>query len=131
MLLVGSARERTQIIRPCEYDSVLILEALSKPGAVSMIPEDTEGDSREYMHIKLKDDYVRSMFREICDKHCIRATHRLPWNCQGLRDLFTTAGLQAVMLCSKSSIKMDTQTFKSKDEWPSEHHTSFMGNNNY
>ena len=84
VLLVGSARERTQIIRPCEYDFVLILKALSKPGAVSMIPEDTEGDSREYMHIKLKDDYFRSMFREFCYKDCIRATHRLPWDCQGL-----------------------------------------------
>ena len=118
VLLVGSARERTQIIRPCEYDFVLILEALSKPGAVSMIPEDTEGDSREYMHIKLKDDCVRSMFREVCDKDCIRATHRLPWNCQGLRDLFTSAVLQAVMLCSRSSIKMDTGTLKLKRPSP-------------
>ena len=117
VLLVGSARE-TQIIRPCGYDFVLILEALSKPGAVSMIPEDTEGDSREYMHIKLKDDYFRSMFREFCDKDCIRATHRLPWNCQGLRDLFTTAVLQAVMLCSKSSIKTDTGTLKLKRSSP-------------
>ena len=97
---------------------MLILEALSKPGGVSMIPEDTEGDSREYMHIKLKDDNVRTMFREFCDIDCIRATHRLPWNCQGLQDLFTTAVLQADMLCSKSSIKMDTGTLKLKRSNP-------------
>ena len=88
VLLVGSAREGTQIIRPCEYDFILALEALSKPGTVSITPEDPEGNSREYMHVKLEDDDVRSVFHEFSENGNIIATRLLPWNRQGLRDLF-------------------------------------------
>ena len=112
ILLVGSAREGTQIIRPCEYDFILILDALSKRGAVSIIPEDQEGDSREYMHVKLKDEDIRSIFHEFSDNDCIRASRLLPWDRQGLRDLFSTAVHQAVELSSKSYIKMDTGILK-------------------
>ena len=112
VLLVGSAREGTQIIRPCEYDFILILDALSKRGAVSIIPEDQEGDSREYMHVKLKDEDIRSIFHEFSDNDCIRASRLLPWDRQGLRDLFSTAVQQAVVLCSKSYIKMNTGILK-------------------
>ena len=112
VLLVGSAREGTQIIRPCEYDFILILDALSKRGAVSIIPEDQEGDSREYMHVKLKNEDIRSIFHEFSDNNCIRASRLLPWDRQGLRDLFSTAVQQAVKLCSKSYIKMNTGILK-------------------
>ena len=112
VLLVGSAREGTQIIRPCEYDFILILDALSKRGAVTIIPEDQEGDSREYMHVKLKDKDSRSIFHEFSDNDCIRASRLLPWDRQGLRDLFSTAVRQAVELCSKSHIKMNTGILK-------------------
>ena len=112
VLLVGSAREGTQIIRPCEFDFILILGALSKRGAVSIIPEDQEGDSREYMHVKLKDEDIRSIFHEFSDNDCIRASRLLPWDRQGLRDLFSTAVHQAVELCSKSYIKMNTGILK-------------------
>ena len=40
VLLVGIAKEGTKIIRPCEYDFILMLDAFSKQGAVSIIPED-------------------------------------------------------------------------------------------
>ena len=112
VILVGSARERTQVIRSCEYDFILTLEALSKAGAVSIIPEDPEGDSREYMNVKLKDEDVRSMFHEFSNKDYIRASRLLPWSRQGLRDLFSTAVCQAVVLCSTSWVVMDTGKLK-------------------
>ena len=91
VLLVGSAREGTQIIRPCEYDFILTLDALSKPGAVSVTPEDPEGDSLEYMHVKLEDNDIKSVFHEFSDNGNVIATRLLPWNRQGLRDVFSTA----------------------------------------
>ena len=36
VIQVGSAQEGTQIVRPCEYDYILVLYALSKPVAVSI-----------------------------------------------------------------------------------------------
>ena len=118
VLLVGSAREGTQIIRPCEYDFILTLEALSKPGTVSITPEDPEGNSREYMRVKLEDDDVRSVFHEFSENGNIIATRLLPWNRQGLRDLFSTTVRQAIMLCSRSWVVMDTGKLKLKRRKP-------------
>ena len=118
VLLVGSAKEGTQIIRPCEYDIILILEALSKPGTVSMIPEEPDSDSREYMRVKLEDADVRSVFGEFCNNDCIKATRWLPWEHHGLRDLFATAVSQAVVLCSRSCVKMETGELKLKRSHP-------------
>ena len=131
VILVGSARERTQVIRPCEYDFILTLEALSKAGAVSIITEDPEGDSREYMNVKLKDEDVRSMFHEFCNNDYIRASRLLPWSRQGLRDLFSTAVRQAVVLCSTSWVVMDTGKLKLTRSNPETNGPATMGKSNY
>ena len=118
VLPVGSAREGTQIVRPCEYDFILILDALSKPGAVKIVPEDPESDSREYMHVKLNDDYVQSIFHEFSNNDYIRASRLLPWDRYGLRDFFSTAVSQVVMLCPRSFVTMDTGKLKLKRSKP-------------
>ena len=118
VLPVGSAREGTQIVRPCEYDFILILDALSKPGAVKIVPEDPESDSLEYMHVKLNDDYVKSIFHGFSNNDYIRASRLLPWDRYGLRDFFSTAVSQVVMLCPRSFVKMDTGKLKLKRSKP-------------
>ena len=118
VLPVGSAREGTQIVRPCEYDFILILDALSKPGAVKIVPEDPESDSREYMHLKLNDDYVKSIFHEFSNNDYIRASRLLPWDRYGLRDFFSTAVSQVVMLCPRSFVAMDTGKLQLKRSKP-------------
>ena len=105
---VGSAREETQIIRPCEFDYILILEALSKPGAVSLIPIHPKDKNRSYMNVKLEDDKTRSLFQEFSDDDYIRGSHWLPCLKQGVRDLFCSAMNEAVKLNSRAPIKMAT-----------------------
>lgn len=46
VILLGSAMERSQIVRPCEYDFALTLDILSEPGVVSIIPADPDDSSR-------------------------------------------------------------------------------------
>ena len=118
VLPVGSSREGTQIVRPCEYDFILILDALSKPGAVKIVPEDPESDSREYMHVKLNDNNVKSIFNEFSNNDYIRASCLLPWDRYGLRDFFSAAVSQVVMLCPRSFVTMDTGKLKLKRSKP-------------
>ena len=126
VIAVGSAKEGTQIIRPCEYDYILTLEALSKAGAVSITPANTDG-SREFMHVKLEDNDVRSEFNDLSDdEYYIRGSHWLPWFRQGLREVFSSAVYQAVMLNSMTSIKMDTGTLKIRRWKPESHGPAFM-----
>ena len=118
VLPVGSSRENTQIIRPCEYDFIFLLDVLSRPGAVSIIPEDTEGASREYMHVKMETDEVKSVFNEFSDNGYILASKILPWKHRGLRDLFSKAVSQAVVLGSRSTVRMKTGVLKLKRSKP-------------
>ena len=115
---VGSSRENTQIIRPCEFDFIYILDALSKPGAVLIEPEDIEGSSREYMHVKMVKDDVKSVFHEFSDNGYILASRWLPWKRRGLRDLFSSAVSQAVVLGSRSTVRMKTGVLKLKRSKP-------------
>ena len=112
VLPVGSSRENTQIIRPCEYDFILLLDVLSRPGAVSIIPEDAEGASREYMHVKMESDEVKSVFNEFSDNGYILASKIFPWKHRGLRDLFSAAVNQAVVLGPRSTVGMKTGVLK-------------------
>ena len=111
VILVGSAGEGNQIIRPCESDFILVLDELSKPGAVTMVPKDLKDDNREYVHVQLNDN-VKSDFYEISDKNCIIASRVIPCRRQGLKDLFFTTVHQAVVRCSRTCIKRDTGKLK-------------------
>ena len=148
---VGSAREGTQIIRPCEYDFLLTLETLSKPGVVSIKPANPNVSSREYVCVKLEDNDVRSMFPEIsvnniircsdqlslrllyfpCRKHglssllCYRQGLRgLSCTRQGLRDLFSNAVYEAI-LSSRSAVQMKTGKLRTRYSKPEEHGPAF------
>ena len=98
----GSAHEGTQVVRPCEYDYILVLDNLSKPGAVSLSvsPKHFKNNSLEFVHVKLENIEIRSIFNENihndneilahCPLPCIPSTIR--WKCP------TTAG-SALQLC--------------------------------
>ena len=107
---VGSGKEDTQIIRPCEFDYILFLRALSIPGAVSITPAIPEDKSRAFMHVKLKDDDIRYAFHEFSDDDYLRGSYWLPWYRKGLRELFRSSVSQSVVLMnSKASIKLSTE----------------------
>ena len=118
VLPVGSSRENTQIIRPCEYDFIFLLDVLSRPGAVSIIPEDAEGASREYVHVKMESDEVKSVFNEFSENGYILASKIFPWKHRGLRDLFSAAVSQAVVLGPRSTVGMRTGVLKLKRSKP-------------
>ena len=112
VISVGSAREGTQIIRPCEYDFILILDVLSNSRKVSITPANPDDNNREYMHIKLGDNEIRSLFHDITDDEYVRGSRSLPLFRKGLRQLLLSAIHQAVH--SQSSVTMLTGnlTFK-------------------
>ena len=81
---VCSAREGTQIVRPCEYDYILILEALSQPGAVSLT---FYKYNRQLMFVTLEDNDTRSLFYDcIGRKDHMKAAGEFPK--RGLREFF-------------------------------------------
>ena len=101
IIKVGSAREDTQIIRPCEFDYILVLKELSRSGAVSITPAVPKDKTEPYMLIKLEDDEARTMFQELSDdNNYLRASHWLPYFRRGLRDVFSSALNEAVMMNS-------------------------------
>ena len=72
VISVGSAKEGTQICTPCEYDFLLILEKLSRPGAISI----TKGcpDSLSYVHVKLENTRLERSFKDIIQDGCLKST---------------------------------------------------------
>lgn len=123
---VGSAREGTQIIRPCEYDYILILESLSTSGVVSLTPTETKFTTRTFMHVKLESDHARLVFGDIIDNdYYIRGSHWLPCFKQGLREVFSAAIHQAVKLNSRSSIMKNTGKLKIRRWKPDSHGPAF------
>ena len=124
---VGSAAEDTQIIRPCEFDSILILEALSQPGAVSLTPAHPSDKNRTYMYVKLAGENTRSLFKELSENdYYLKATHWLPCLRQGLRDSFYSAINNAVMLNSITPIKTNTGQLSIRHLKPEPHGPATM-----
>ena len=147
---VGSAREGTQIIRPCEYDYILTLENLSESGAVSIRPINPSVSRREYVYVKLEDNDTRSRFHEIltandeirsrycfnlensseqyrlrslmCDGRGLRGIFCAP---KGLRDVFFSAIHESVILSSGSAVHMNTGTLIVIVSKPEEHGPAF------
>ena len=147
---VGSASEGTQIIRPCEFDCILIIDALSQPGVVEVKVKNANVTSREYVLVKVKDDNVRSMFGDVCcsEYDFVRCSfqigqslgrryrlNRRVWyrqglrglscNRSGLRDLFYNAVYDATKLCLQSAIQMETGHLRIKSSKPEENGPAF------
>ena len=114
IISVGSARERTQIIRPCEYDFILTLDVLSKPVTVSITPANQNDASREYMRVKLEDSEITTLLHDITDYNYIRGSRSLPLFRKGLRQLLLSGIHQAVLLRSESSVTESTGTLTFK-----------------
>ena len=147
---VGSASEGTQIIRPCEFDCILIIGVLSQPGVVEVKVENAHVTGREYVLVKVKDDNVRSMFGDMCcsEYDYVRCSYaigqslgrryglnRRAWYRQGLRglscnrrgitDLFYNAVYDATKLCSQSAIQIETGQLRLKPSKPEENGPAF------
>ena len=114
VISVGSAREGTQIIRPCEYDFILTLDVLSKPGTVSITQANSDDANREYMRVKVEDSEIRTLLHDIIDDYYIRGSRSLPSFRKGLRQLLSSAIHQAVLLRSESSVIESTGTLTFK-----------------
>ena len=124
---VGSAREDTQIIRPCEYDYILVLEKLSKPMAVSLEPVYPKSSkNKKFMNVKLEDNDVRSMFQEISEDNYIRGSHWLPCFRRGLREVFCSAVHLTICLNSKVPITTSTGKLNIRQPKPESHGPAFM-----
>ena len=123
---VGSAREGTQIVRPCEYDFILTLDVLSKPGAVSIIPADPDDAKREYMHVKLENPLMKSVFHAFSEGGFIRGSSLSLFR-PGIRPFLLRAIQEAVYLCSASIVKQNTGTLKFKHKYKAKlHGPAFM-----
>ena len=121
---VGSAREGTQIVRPAEYDYILVLDDFSKPGAISLaLPEDWKTASLEFVHVKLEDIELRSSFHEIIYKNDkIWASSSFPLQRKkGIRDMFDAAAARAVKRCANKSVKKNTGHLTCKSSKPEQH----------
>ena len=125
VILVGSAQEGTQIVRPCEYDYILVLYALSKSGAVSItVPKKyLKQASLEFVHVKLENIELRSLFHESINKHEeIMASGFIPWKGKkGLRGLFNEAVAWAVKRCANKSVEKKSGNLTYKDSKPEQH----------
>ena len=105
---VGSAQERTQVVRPCEYDYILVHGALSKTGSVTVSPTYPETNNRLHMNVKVENDDVRSLFQEIIEDDLIKVSRLLPWSRRGLRDIFHDAVTRGINQCADISVEKPT-----------------------
>ena len=97
-----------------------MLEGLSKPGAVSLKSADPK--DKKYMFVKLEDDEARSTFYEIRDdNNYLRAAHLLLCLRQGLRDVFSSALNEAVMINSKTPVETKTGQLRMRPLKPEPH----------
>ena len=119
---VGSAKEGTQIIRPCEFDYILLLDVLSMPGVVSF----ESVDEIEYVYVKLEDDDVKFVFQDCTESNYLRGSHSLPCFRQGLREVFCSALYQAIRLNSRISIKKSTGKLTARRSKPESNGPAFM-----
>ena len=143
VIAVGSAREGTQIIRPCEYDYILTLKHLSKLGAVSIGTNNRNTSNLEYLFVSLEDNDLKSRFREILTTQnrlrCTRFLDRnkgyrhllyirlLSWIGKGLglRDLLFRSINESVIISSRTAIQMRTGTLRTVVSKLEEHGPAF------
>ena len=88
VILVGSAREETQITLPGEYDFLLVLDGLSQQGVIeiNMVCLDKENCA----HVKVKDDRLKRQFKDLLkgdELLCTRDDSLFSWK-DGLREEF-------------------------------------------
>ena len=110
IILVGSAKENTQIMKPCEFDFILTLDVLSKPGAVSI---EQYGDGlcvnpNDCFFVKPKDIDTRSAFSDITLNGYIKASCEFALCRKGLKQLIVATLTQAISSHSTLTIKTNT-----------------------
>ena len=99
VILVGSAREGTQISVPGEYDFLLVLDALSHKDLIEIKKMCIEKENS--VHIKIKDDQLKSTFKDllkgdelICTQDGLLFSRK-----DGLRESFGKGMTKAMRVC--------------------------------
>ena len=125
-ILLGSAREGSQIVRPCEYDFALTLKYLSNANVVSLQPADTKDNSREYVHVSIEDGHIKTKFCELIDGKDARVlcSHWLPWYRESLRGIFDIA-IKTAVQSTKYEVIMGTGILSLKNCEVKEHGPAF------
>ena len=108
VVLVGSAREETQIIRPEEYDFLLILGMLSQPGVLEI--KKTCKDRENCVHVVMKDEDVKRQFADVIVGEELRSTQdMLPFSLnKGLRESFYNVLMEALNKLTNHVIQTPT-----------------------
>ena len=117
VVLVGSAKEGTQIILPDEYDFLLILEKLSHQGVIDINKACPGKDNR--VHAIIKDNKVKRQFEDLLKGDEIRSTQDdVPfyWK-SGLREIFYKAAKAVIRAFVNIEIRKATGTLRL--EYPS------------
>ena len=117
VVLVGSAKEGTQIILPEEYDFLLILEKLSHQGVIDINNACPGKDNR--VHAIIKDNKVKRQFKDLLQGDEIRSTQDdVPffWR-SGLREIFYNAAKAVIRAFVNIEIRKATGTLRL--EYPS------------
>ena len=112
VVLVGSAKEGTQIILPEEYDFLLILEVLSHQGVICVNKACPGKENR--VHAIIKDNKVKRQFQDLLQGDEIRSTQdELPfvWR-TGLREIFYKATKNAIRAFVNVEIQKATGTLR-------------------
>ena len=131
VILVGSAREGTQISVPGEYDFLLVLDALSHKDLIEIKKMCIEKENS--VHIKIKDDQLKSTFKDllkgdelICTQDGLLFSRK-----DGLRESFGNGMTKEIRVCLKeessyptgvlrvvhTSMKLHGPAFNPQFEW--------------
>ena len=112
VILVGSAKEGTQIIQPDEYDFLMVLETLSGQGAVSIKRVCPGKDN--CVHVTLNNIALKALFGDLLQENEIRSTQddRPIFRRNGLRQSLHCAISKAVKTVSGKVIDTSTGTLR-------------------
>ena len=121
VVLVGSAKEGTQIIRPEEYDFLLILGTLSQPGVLEI--KKICKDRENCVHVVMKDEDEKRQFADVIDGEELRSTQDiLPFSLnKGLRESFCNVLKEALSNLTNYVIQKQTGMLEIKYNSPTVH----------
>lgn len=108
ILSVGSYKENTKILEPDEFDFLVVMDELSKPGVISMVKDDALPC---YTYLEVQDEVVA--YNWWCDENKILHQFQYLPNVTDVPESFCTTMLSAiseVAKCQNVKLSMDNTT---------------------
>ncbi|CAC5368273.1 unnamed protein product [Mytilus coruscus] len=108
ILSVGSYKEKTKILEPDEFDFLVIMDELSKPGVISIVKDDALPC---YAYFEVQDEAVA--YNWWCDENKILHQFQYRPNVTGVPESFCTtllATISEVAKCQNVKLSMDNTT---------------------